>query len=163
MVACETFAYSFSRCGTLWVCERKNHRDKQLRIGKTTSTCSSSSRSLPRRLGHWEHFAGCCHRYGEGDLRLLSPSYTRCEQKYAANLLCAKLERGGHYKTKIRSGLSASHLFPRATSGFYFLFKQFQTWIIVKVLAGKSEPIHSGSNVVVVFFSRACEWHQGSS
>lgn len=75
----DTRIFSFTLCDSGGCVNVKNHRDKQLRTRKTTSTCSSS-RSLPRRLGHWEHFAGCCHRYDEGELRLLSPGYKRCEQ-----------------------------------------------------------------------------------
>lgn len=80
LVARETLAYSlFTLCDSGGCVNVKNHRDKQLRTKKTTSTCGSS-RSLPCRLGHWEHFAGCCHRYDEGELCSLSPGYTRCEQ-----------------------------------------------------------------------------------
>lgn len=61
--------------------KKPNHRDTQLMMRKTTSTCGGSgSRSVPRRLGRWEHFAGCCHRYDDGELRRQSPGCRRCEQ-----------------------------------------------------------------------------------
>lgn len=77
--------------------------------------CSGGVGSLTSRSGLWEHFARCCHRLAEGELRLLIPRQMRLWTKRTTNLCCTKLKAPKNIKwicSTSSAHLTRKHFFP---------------------------------------------------